>query len=102
MTTDALTLERKTDEHTPTRKTDALAPELLRKLHAYWRAANYLSVGQIYLYDNPLLRAPLRPSVHSQLRPQPIFRAFGQGLNSLIDRREITNRRAAVRRGHAA
>ncbi len=31
----------------------------LRKLDAYWRAANYLSVGQIYLYDNPLLRKPL-------------------------------------------
>ena len=36
-----------------------LAPELLRKTDAYWRAANYLSVGQIYLYDNPLLREPL-------------------------------------------
>ncbi len=33
--------------------------ELLNKMHAYWRAANYLSVGQIYLYDNPLLRKPL-------------------------------------------
>jgi xylulose-5-phosphate/fructose-6-phosphate phosphoketolase len=33
--------------------------ELLRKINAYWRAANYLSVGQIYLYDNPLLREPL-------------------------------------------
>ncbi|MCX5670387.1 MAG: phosphoketolase family protein [Planctomycetota bacterium] len=37
-----------------------LSPELLRKMHAYWRAANYLSVGQIYLYDNPLLREPLK------------------------------------------
>jgi xylulose-5-phosphate/fructose-6-phosphate phosphoketolase len=36
-----------------------LPPELLRKMHAYWRAANYLSVGQIYLWDNPLLRRPL-------------------------------------------
>src|ERR1700712_2358966 len=36
-----------------------LSPELLRKMHAYWRAANYLSVGQIYLYDNPLLKIPL-------------------------------------------
>jgi xylulose-5-phosphate/fructose-6-phosphate phosphoketolase len=34
----------------------------LRLLDAYWRAANYLSVGQIYLLDNPLLREPLRPS----------------------------------------
>jgi xylulose-5-phosphate/fructose-6-phosphate phosphoketolase len=36
-----------------------LSPELLQKLNAYWRAANYLSVGQIYLYDNPLLKRPL-------------------------------------------
>jgi xylulose-5-phosphate/fructose-6-phosphate phosphoketolase len=36
-----------------------LAPELVRRLDAYWRAANYLSVGQIYLYDNPLLKKPL-------------------------------------------
>jgi xylulose-5-phosphate/fructose-6-phosphate phosphoketolase len=40
-------------------KVDTLSPDLLRKMHAYWRAANYLSVGQIYLYDNPLLREPL-------------------------------------------
>ena len=33
----------------------------LRALDAYWRAANYLSIGQIYLLDNPLLREPLRP-----------------------------------------
>ena len=39
-----------------------LAPEQLRKIDAYWRAANYLSVGQIYLYDNPLLREPLKLS----------------------------------------
>ena len=38
-----------------------LTPELLSKINAYWRAANYLSVGQIYLYDNPLLREPLKP-----------------------------------------
>ena len=31
-----------------------------RKMNAYWRAANYLSVGQIYLLDNPLLREPLK------------------------------------------
>jgi xylulose-5-phosphate/fructose-6-phosphate phosphoketolase len=36
-----------------------LAEGELRKIDAYWRAANYLSVGQIYLYDNPLLREPL-------------------------------------------
>jgi len=36
-----------------------LSPELLAKMDAYWRAANYLSVGQIYLKDNPLLERPL-------------------------------------------
>jgi xylulose-5-phosphate/fructose-6-phosphate phosphoketolase len=40
-------------------KTETLPPELLQKMDAYWRAANYLSVGQIYLYDNPLLKRPL-------------------------------------------
>ncbi len=38
-----------------------LSPDLLHKIDAYWRAANYLSVGQIYLYDNPLLKVPLAP-----------------------------------------
>ncbi len=43
-------------------KTNTLTPELLHKINAYWRAANYLSVGQIYLYDNPLLKEPLKLS----------------------------------------
>jgi xylulose-5-phosphate/fructose-6-phosphate phosphoketolase len=40
----------------------AVSSELVRKIDAYWRAANYLAVGQIYLYDNPLLRTPLQRS----------------------------------------
>jgi xylulose-5-phosphate/fructose-6-phosphate phosphoketolase len=39
-----------------------LSPDLLEKMDAYWRAANYLSVGQIYLRDNPLLKRPLAPA----------------------------------------
>ncbi|HEV2635674.1 MAG TPA: phosphoketolase family protein [Actinocrinis sp.] len=42
--------------------TPTLSPELLRSMDAYWRAANYLSVGQLYLYDNPLLTKPLEQS----------------------------------------
>lgn len=38
-----------------------LDPQQLERIHAWWRAANYLSVGQIYLMDNPLLREPLLP-----------------------------------------
>jgi len=44
-----------------TTTTPQLAAEELRLLDAYWRAANYLSVGQIYLLDNPLLREQLQP-----------------------------------------
>ena len=44
----------------PTSKA-AASPELLRTMDAYWRAANYLTVGQIYLQENALLREPLRP-----------------------------------------
>ena len=39
---------------------DTLSKEQLNAIDAYWRAANYLSVGQIYLYDNPLLKEPLK------------------------------------------
>ncbi|MEO6901728.1 MAG: phosphoketolase family protein [Bacteroidia bacterium] len=41
-------------------KKKSLSDEMLHKINAYWRAANYLSVGQIYLYNNPLLREPLK------------------------------------------
>ena len=40
--------------------------DLLSRMDAYWRAANYLSVGQIYLLDNPLLREPLGRSTSSR------------------------------------
>ncbi|SFC77270.1 phosphoketolase family protein [Spirosoma endophyticum] len=43
--------------HPPTNTT--LSPQEVRLINAYWRAANYLSVGQMYLLDNPLLREPL-------------------------------------------
>jgi xylulose-5-phosphate/fructose-6-phosphate phosphoketolase len=45
----------------PSAMTSTLSTEELRLIDAYWRAANYLSVGQIYLLANPLLREPLRP-----------------------------------------
>ena len=45
----------------PSTMTQTLPAEELRLIDAYWRAANYLSVGQVYLLDNPLLREPLRP-----------------------------------------
>jgi xylulose-5-phosphate/fructose-6-phosphate phosphoketolase len=45
----------------PSEMTQTLDAEELRQIDAYWRAANYLSVGQVYLLDNPLLREPLKP-----------------------------------------
>src|SRR5437879_10443638 len=42
-------------------QTEPLSAADAERLDAYWRAANYLSVGQIYLLDNPLLREPLAP-----------------------------------------
>src|SRR5438552_16983882 len=56
-----------------------LSEEDLRLLDAYWRAANYLSVGQIYLLDNPLLREPLEAE---QVKPR-LLGHFGTtpGLN---------------------
>src|ERR1043165_8975091 len=52
-------------ELTPVASGDTLrpsvSPDLLRRMHRYWMAANYLTVGQIFLQENPLLREPLRP-----------------------------------------
>lgn len=48
-------------EQQPNAQAGQLSPEQLQKIDAYWRAANYLSVGQLYLRDNPLLREPLKP-----------------------------------------
>jgi xylulose-5-phosphate/fructose-6-phosphate phosphoketolase len=54
-------------------KVDVLNEEELSRLDAYWWAANYLSVGQIYLLDNPLLRDPLRSRAASLAWIPPAF-----------------------------
>ncbi|RKR91150.1 xylulose-5-phosphate/fructose-6-phosphate phosphoketolase [Micromonospora pisi] len=54
-------METAVEPHAP------LADDELRRLNAYWRAANYLTVGQIYLMANPLLREPLAPA---QIKPR--------------------------------
>src|SRR5947207_1545800 len=51
---------RKASEVSKTASAAALSPEELSKVDAYWRALNYVSVGQIYLLDNPLLKEPLK------------------------------------------
>jgi len=47
-------------EQEPKTESGPLSPEMLGRMHRYWQAANYLTVGQIYLRENPLLREPLR------------------------------------------
>src|SRR6266568_165284 len=47
-------------EDVATKARQTLSPETARLIDAWWRAANYLSAGQIYLLDNPLLHEPLR------------------------------------------
>ena len=60
MTTASTEVKRKARESGKTAKAGPLSADELRKMDAYWRASNYLSVGQIYLLDNPLLREPLK------------------------------------------
>ena len=59
-----------------------LSGESLERMHRYWEAANYLTVGQIYLKDNPLLREPLAARAHQAAaarslgnvaRPEPVY-----------------------------
>src|SRR5918995_7278269 len=60
MSTAVADVKRKARERNKTSATGPLSADEQRKLDAYWRALNYLSVGQIYLLDNPLLREPLK------------------------------------------
>jgi xylulose-5-phosphate/fructose-6-phosphate phosphoketolase len=60
MLTTTTEVKRQTAEPSPAVMAGPLTAEELRRMHAYWRAANYLSVGQIHLMDNPLLKDPLQ------------------------------------------
>ena len=78
-----------------TQSSDTLAPELLRKMDAYWRAANYLSVGQIYLLDNPLLKRPLtlahiKPRLVGHWGTTPGLNFIYVHLNRVISERHLS------------
>ncbi|MCY7355070.1 MAG: phosphoketolase, partial [Lysobacter sp.] len=71
-----------------------LTPELLTKMHAWWRAANYLSVGQIYLHANPLLEQPLttehiKPRLLGHWGTSPALSLVYAHLNHLIVRKNL-------------
>jgi xylulose-5-phosphate/fructose-6-phosphate phosphoketolase len=71
-----------------------LSDDALASLHAYWRAANYLSVGQIYLLDNPLLREPLtaehvKPRLLGHWGTTPGLNFLYAHLNRVINARQL-------------
>jgi xylulose-5-phosphate/fructose-6-phosphate phosphoketolase len=72
----------------------ALSPDALKRIDAYWRAANYLSVGQIYLLDNPLLRSPLtlehvKPRLLGHWGTTPGLNFIYAHMNRLIKRDDL-------------
>src|SRR5712692_994570 len=73
----------------------SLSAEELRKIDAYWRVANYLSVGQIYLYDNPLLKEPLKiehikPRLLGHWGTTPGLNFIYAHLNRVIKQRDLS------------
>src|SRR5215475_13879430 len=73
---------------------EELSSEELRKVHAYWRAANFISVGQIYLYANPLLREPLsvkhvKPRLLGHWGTTPGLNFIYVHLNRLIQKHDL-------------
>ena len=80
---------------TPTPTSTTLSDEQVRLMDAYWRAANYLSVGQIYLLDNPLLREPLslahlKPRLLGHWGTAPGLNFIYVHLNRVITERDLT------------
>ena len=83
---------------------DYLSAEQLNKMHAYWRAANYLSVGQIYLQGNPLLEVPLtlkhiKPRLLGHWGTTPGLNLLYVHLNRLIKQNDL-NMFVVVGPGH--
>ncbi|GAC1513361.1 MAG: phosphoketolase family protein [Chloroflexota bacterium] len=85
-------------KHHPTRheaEVEApLSPDLLERMHRYWQAANYLTIGQIYLQDNPLLRYPLhadhiKPRLLGHWGTSPGLSLIYVHLNRLINERDV-------------
>ncbi len=71
-----------------------LSPELLQKMDAWWRAANYLNIGQIYLLANPLLREPLKsehikPRLLGHWGTSPGLNLIYVHLNRLINKYDL-------------
>src|SRR5437588_374478 len=93
-TTAIADVKRKTGDGSKAAAAGPLAPEELRKMEAYWRASNYLSVGQIYLLDNPLLKEPLKrehikPRLLGHWGTSPGLNMLCVNLNRVIKRDDL-------------
>lgn len=82
------------DDQVTQRRSGSATAEELRRLDAYWRAANYLSVGQIYLLDNPMLTEPLRkehikPRLLGHWGTTPGLNFLYAHLNRVINNRDL-------------
>ena len=93
----------RTGEATLSSTAGSLNPELLSKIDAWWRASNYLSLGMIYLRDNPLLTEPLRPE-HIKRRPRAVASGnvergvllCGSGVGASVAANKVNGARAAL------
>ena len=90
--TEETILKEEAEVHTESKS--PLSPELLATMNAYWRAANYLSVGQIYLKDNPLLEQPLtlddiKPRLLGHWGTTPGLNFLYVHLNRAINERDL-------------
>src|SRR4051794_26231881 len=96
--------KRKAPERSKTAAASPLAADELSKMDAYWRASNYLSVGQIYLMDNPLLKEPLarehvKPRLLGHWGTSPGLNMLCVHLNRVI-RRDDLNMIYVIGPGH--
>src|SRR5579864_1459656 len=94
MTPASTDVKRKTGDSYKTAAANPLSADELRKMDAYWRASNYLSVGQIYLLDNPLLKEPLKrehikPRLLGHWGTSPGLNMLCVHLNRVINREDL-------------
>src|SRR6187401_931825 len=104
MTTKTTNVKRTTEDGQKA-SASPLSAEELRKLDAYWRASNYLSVGQIYLLDNPLLKEPLKrehvkPRLLGHWGTSPGLNMLCVHLNRIIKQRDDLEMIYVIGPGH--
>src|SRR5262245_60415228 len=105
MPTAPTAVKRKTAEGGKPAVAGVLSPEELRHLDGYWRALNYLAVGQIYLMDNPLLKEPLKrehikPRLLGHWGTSPGLNMLCVHLNRIIKKRDDLEMMYIIGPGH--